>query len=179
LLWIGWIFVWIVFANFTLKMKRNEGLARLQHTVPTTLGLLLIFHDGPDLAFLSLGRLHDCAALAWFGAALTAAGQGFSIWARVHLGKYWSGTVALKEGHKIVSSGPYAVVRHPIYTGLLSAALGSALAAGTKEAMLGILILFPSYALKWRREEKLMLGEFGAEYEAYRKRTKAIIPYLL
>lgn len=178
LLWTGWIIYWAAAAPFTLKVKQREGLARLQHTVPTAFALLAVFHDGhiPELAW---GRLHDLAAIAWLGVLLTLAGHCFSVWARVHLGKYWSGTVALKEGHRIVDTGPYRHLRHPIYTGLLAAALGSALAAGTVEALAAVILMVPAYAIKWRREERLMLGEFGSAYAEYMKRTKALIPGLL
>jgi protein-S-isoprenylcysteine O-methyltransferase Ste14 len=97
----------------------------------------------------------------------------------VHIGKYWSGTVALKEGHRLVSTGPYSLVRHPIYTGLLAAVLGSAIAAGTWEAFLGFAVMIPAYIIKWRREERLLEGEFGQEYRDYMKKTKAIVPYIV
>lgn len=177
-LWAGWAFLWVVTAQFTLKMKKNEGLARLQHTVPTFIGLVTVFHSG-QIPEISLGPVYDSEFLRWAGVAVTVAGHAFSIWARRHLGKYWSGTVALKHDHKIVDTGPYALVRHPIYTGLLLAAFGSAMAAGTIEALLGVAVMLPAYWIKWRREEKIMTQEFGAAYDAYRARTRAIIPYLL
>jgi protein-S-isoprenylcysteine O-methyltransferase Ste14 len=178
LLWAIWIVYWIASAAFTLKTKKNEGIARLQHTAPTAFALFAVFHEG-RIPELSWGQLHDIAALAWFGVALTVSGLCFSAWARVHLGKYWSGTVALKEGHRLVDTGPYRLVRHPIYTGLLFAALGSALAAGTVEALAGVVVMVPAYIIKWRREERLMLGELGVAYADYMKRTKAIIPYVV
>jgi protein-S-isoprenylcysteine O-methyltransferase Ste14 len=176
-LWLAWIFYWVVSAQFTLKTKRHETFARLQHTIPTAIGVVTIFNEG-RVPELSWGRLHDCAALAWSGVALTVAGHAFSVWARIHLGKYWSGTVALKVDHKIIDTGPYALVRHPIYTGLLTSALGSAIAAGTKEAFVGLFIMIAGYIVKWKREEKIMLSEFGAAYADYMKRTKVIVPFL-
>ena len=178
LLWLAWMFCWIVSAQFVLKMKKNEHIQRLQHTVPTAFGMLAIFHQG-QIPELSWGALYDSAALAWTGVALTATGHAFSGWARVHIGKYWSGTVALKEGHKLVTTGPYAFVRHPIYTGLLTSVLGSAMAAGTREAFAGFAVMIVGYIIKWRREEKLMRQEFGQEYADYMARTKAIIPYVI
>jgi protein-S-isoprenylcysteine O-methyltransferase Ste14 len=176
-LWLAWVFFWVVSSQFTLKTKKDETYQRFQHTVPTAIGVVTIFHEG-RIPELSLGMLYDGAALAWSGVALTAAGHVFSIWARVHLGKYWSGTVALKVDHKIVDTGPYRLVRHPIYTGLLTAALGSAMAAGTAEAFIGLAIMIAGYAVKWKREEKIMLSEFGPAYADYMKRTKVIIPYI-
>ncbi len=176
-LWLAWVLFWVAAAPFTLRAKKREGLARLQHSVPTAFGMVAVFHRGA-VHGLDWGPLYHSAAAAWFGLLLTAAGQAFSVWARIHIGKYWSGTVALKKGHKIIDTGPYALVRHPIYTGLLAAALGSAMAAGTREAFAGVIVMIAAYAIKWRREEKLLLQEFGADYEAYRRRTRTIIPWL-
>jgi len=177
-LWIGWAFIWIVSANFTLKTKQRETIQRLQHTIPTTFCLIAIFHRG-SVPELDWGRAHNSAILSWIGMGLTVVGHAFSIWARAHLGKYWSGTVALKQDHRLITSGPYAFVRHPIYTGLLLAVFGSALAAGTVEAIVSFCIVVPAYIIKWRREERLMRQEFGAAYEEYARNTKAIIPYLV
>ena len=177
-LWAFWALVWVVSANFTLKTKQYEKIARLQHTVPTTFALIAIFFSR-DIPELDWGRLHNSEIIAWLGVVLTALGHGFSFWARRHLGKYWSGTVALKENHKLIDTGPYALVRHPIYTGLLLAVFGSALAAGTVQAVVAFCIMVPAYIIKWRREEKLMRQEFGQEYAAYMQRTKAIIPYVI
>ncbi len=177
-LWMAWAFYWVVSANFTLKTKKNETIARLQHTIPTFFGMVAIFHRG-SVPALDWGHLHHCIPVAWLGVLITLAGQGFAVWARIHLGKYWSGTVALKENHKLVTSGPYAFVRHPIYTGLLSAVLGSAMAAGTWEALAGFAAMVPAYILKWKREEWVMSREFGTEYDSYKKRTKAILPFLI
>lgn len=176
-LWLAWLFIWIVAAPFSLKKKQDEKNARLQHTIPTIFGIVTVFHHG-EVPALDWGALYDSAALKYAGIALTVAGHAFSIWARLHLGKYWSGTVALKEGHKIISTGPYAFVRHPIYTGLFLAVLGSAMAAATIEAFVGLAVMFCGYIVKWRREEKLLIGEFGQEYRDYMARTKAIIPYI-
>ena len=177
-LWMAWALYWVISANFTLKTKKNETIARLQHTIPTFFGMVAIFHRH-SVPAIDWGRWHDSAAIAWIGTVITLAGQAFAVWARIHLGKYWSGTVALKENHRLVTSGPYALVRHPIYTGLLSAVLGSALAAGTVEALAGFAVMIPAYILKWKREEWLMSLEFGAEYAAYKARTKAIIPFII
>ena len=176
-LWIGWILYWLVSSQFVLKTKKNETWQRLQHTIPTTIGVMTIFY-GPAIDIFNWGKLYDSVIIGWLGVLVTAAGHAFSIWARIHIGKYWSGTVALKHDHKIIDTGPYGLVRHPIYTGLLSGALGTAMAAGTKEAFFGVAIMIPGYILKWKREEKIMLAEFGQGYADYMKRTKVIIPYV-
>ncbi len=175
-MWLGWIIYWIASSQFVLKTKKSETWQRL-HFPPTTIGVLTVFF-GPGIDIFNWGPLYDGALIGWFGVLVTAAGHGFSIWARIHIGKYWSGTVALKEDHRIVDTGPYRLVRHPIYTGLLSAVLGTAMAAGTKEAFFGFAVMIPGYIIKWKREEKIMLGEFGPAYADYMRRTKVIIPFV-
>ena len=176
-LWLAWFFYWVVAAQFVLKRKWDENLRRLQHTVPTLFALIAIFHDGRVPA-LNWGTFHNLDTLKYFGIALTAAGHGYSVWARLHLGKYWSGTVALKEGHRLIATGPYAYVRHPIYTGLFLAVIGTVLAAATWAAVAGFIVMLAAHYIKWKREEKLMIQEFGQEYRDYMSKTKAIVPFI-
>ncbi len=175
-LWGIWLFYWVVSSQFVLKQKKREGLARIQHTIPTMIGIFSVFHLLSDKAWL--GYFYSSVPVMWAGVAIVVFGHAFSVWARLHLGKYWSGTVALKQGHKLITTGPYALVRHPIYTGLLASVLGSAVAAGTKESFLGFALMLPAYLVKWRREERLMEGEFGQEYRDYMAKTKAIVPFI-
>jgi protein-S-isoprenylcysteine O-methyltransferase Ste14 len=117
--------------------------------------------------------------LFWVGAALTAAGLLFTVWARVHLGTNWSGTVTLKRGHELITSGPYAFVRHPIYTGLLLAFLGSALARDEWRGVLALALVALALWRKLRNEERWMREQFGDAYSAYSKRVAALVPRVL
>jgi protein-S-isoprenylcysteine O-methyltransferase Ste14 len=144
-----------------------------------------LYLAGGALIFLSpsLGPLDDrfVPALVEVGAAgwlLTALGMLFSIWARVSLGRNWSGRVVLKHGQELISTGPYALVRHPIYTGLLLALAGTALYDGRLRAVLGLGFFAIGFWLKARTEESLLEGEFGEEYGSYRTRTPMLIPSL-
>ncbi len=110
--------------------------------------------------------------------ALTAAGISIAIWARRHLGANWSSAPSLKEGHVLVTSGPYRLVRHPIYAGILVALLGSGL-AGSAIWLYIFAVFCAIFLYRARVEEQLMLGQFPDEYREYRKRTKALIPFLL
>jgi protein-S-isoprenylcysteine O-methyltransferase Ste14 len=117
--------------------------------------------------------------LPWLGPALTLAGIAFTIWARVLLGGNWSGNVTLKHGHELVVDGPYRWVRHPIYTGILVALAGTALALGEWR---GVLALAIAAAALWRKlglEEALMRGQFGDAYARYAERVPALIPFVL
>jgi protein-S-isoprenylcysteine O-methyltransferase Ste14 len=115
----------------------------------------------------------------WTGIALCAAGVAFAIWARRTLGRNWSGNPTIKEGHELIESGPYRFVRHPIYTGILTAMVGTLLGGGKVDQ---IIILVGSLTILWfksRVEESLMMQQFPKAYPEYRKRTKALIPFIL
>jgi protein-S-isoprenylcysteine O-methyltransferase Ste14 len=114
-----------------------------------------------------------------FGAVLVLAGVGFAIWARLVLGHNWSGLVmTVREGHQLVQTGPYAIVRHPIYTGLFAAILGTALTIGTLASWLAVVAGLAGILLRVAVEERLMAAEFGAVHDAYRARTKKLIPFI-
>src|SRR5437764_5836997 len=161
-IWISWFVYWLAVAYFVQATKVSEGfLGRMQHIVPLAAGFVLIFHDpAHDLIY---GRWHHSAGGAYAADALTAAGLLVAVWGRLHLGRYWSGMVTLKEGHRLIRTGPYWFVRHPLYTGFLAAALGSALAAGTGDAVAGSVIILAAYLIKLRREEALRTKDFGEE----------------
>ena len=110
-------------------------------------------------------------ALAWVGSALI-------IWARACLGRYWSGVVALKQDHRLIQTGPYRVVRHPLYTGILLAACGWCLVMPAWSSLLGALSLTACFMRRAHKEDALLAAEFGAEFEAYRQRTGRLAPRL-
>ncbi|MDE2051140.1 MAG: isoprenylcysteine carboxylmethyltransferase family protein [Gammaproteobacteria bacterium] len=106
-------------------------------------------------------------------------GCSFAIWARVALGSNWSGRPTVKAGHELVVSGPYALTRHPIYTGILIAAFGTALADLQWRRALGVLLVTLALLVKIRQEERLMIEAFPESYPGYQRRVKALIPRLL
>ena len=112
-------------------------------------------------------------------AALTLAGILFAWWARIHIGRLWSGSITRKEGHHVVDTGPYALVRHPIYTGLIFALLATAAAQATANALAGAALLSFGFWLKARAEEHFLTAELGADaYGAYRRRVPMLVPSL-
>lgn len=118
-------------------------------------------------------------ALAITSALLVAAGLAFTIWARVVLGRNWSAEVTFKQDHELIQSGPYALVRHPIYTGLITMGIGTALAAGRPFGFVLLVGVCGGLWWKARQEERVMAGHFPAAYADYRRRVHAIIPYVL
>jgi len=175
-LWVPFIVYWVLAARDT----RQSGVRARGASSPFR-GVLYL--AGGALIFLSpsLGPLDErfVPAVIEVGAAgwvLTVLGMLFSIWARVTLGRNWSGTVVLKEGQELIATGPYALARHPIYTGLLIALAGTALYDGRLRALIGLALFAIGFTLKARAEEDLLESEFGDEYRTYRARTPMLIP---
>jgi protein-S-isoprenylcysteine O-methyltransferase Ste14 len=112
-------------------------------------------------------------------AGLTLAGILFTWWARLHIGRLWSSAITRKEDHRVVDSGPYALVRHPIYTGLIAAILATAGAEGTATALAGAALVTFGLWLKARTEERFLMGELGPDaYGAYCRRVPMLVPFL-
>lgn len=121
---------------------------------------------------------HPSLPLQIFGALLTICGAAFAIWARVHIGRNWSAVPALKDQHELVTSGPYRIVRNPIYTGILFGLLGSALAGGLVYWIIFVVCLV-AFVYRVFAEDKLMRQQFPESYPAYRRKTKALIPFVV
>ena len=113
------------------------------------------------------------------GAAVTIAGLLFAVWARGYLGRNWSRSVTIKQDHELITTGPYAVVRHPIYTGILIGFLGMAIAISQVRGFIAFVLVFLALWLKLRMEEQWMRSQFGETYATYARRTAALVPYVL
>src|SRR5262249_2426215 len=120
------------------------------------------------------------ASPAVVAAAVTAAGLSVALWARVVLGRNWSGAIVLKEHHELIDRGPYAFVRHPIYTGVLLMVLGTITFSGTRAGVILFATMVAGLIVKARREERLLTKRFPAVYPLYRARVRArLIPFVL
>jgi protein-S-isoprenylcysteine O-methyltransferase Ste14 len=179
-LWIAYLLFWQIMAANVKATQRMEPVAsRVRRTVLFFAGVALLIEPNHlprvlDWHFLQVGRLSF-----FLGAAITAAGLLFSVWARLHLGRNWSRSVTIKEAHELIVTGPYALVRHPIYTGLLTAFLGSAIATTELRGILALALIFVSLWMKLRLEEQWMREHFGASYQSYCRRVAALVPFLL
>ena len=177
LLWLSWLVYWLAAARRTAPNKRIETLLEgASYRIPLAIGVfLMVFWRLPSL--LGIPALWPQSSLgAGIGLAFTVAGLCFAVWARVHLGKYWSGCITLKENHRVIQTGPYAWVRHPIYSGIILALFGTAITLGTIPAFAGFAFMVVSFVRKLKIEETWLRSQFGAEYEAYQNRVKALIP---
>ncbi len=180
IVWDVWAVSWMVAALWADRAARRVGLleqAPYWAITGTGAALLLVVraHSGQGP-----GRLWDVAdAFGWGLVALAAAGFGFCWWARLHLGRLWSGWVTRKADHRIVDTGPYALVRHPIYTGLIAAAFATGVLRGTVFSLGGAMLMTLGFWIKARLEERFLRQELGAEaYDAYRLRTPMLVPFL-
>src|SRR6516162_6079091 len=177
-LWWVWALYWMVSALRIKAIERRESLgSRLAHLVPLAVGGGLIAWASPAWRALAWRFWLPAPAPYWIGVALVIAGLAFAIWARVHLGGNWSGTVTVKQGHELIRSGPYAYVRHPIYTGLITALLGTAVASGTVHGVIGLAIIAAAFVRKLRTEEEFMHETFPGEYQRYSAEVPALIPF--
>ena len=178
IVWATFVLVWLVSSfrvNRTVQAEGRAGIAR--RLLLGFVAYVLLFRGRyPRLGLLNERFVPDNPWIAWLGAVITAVGVGFAIWARIHIGRYWSGNVVLKEGHQLIRSGPYARIRHPIYTGILGALAGSALAFGRISGLLAFAIYLVSFWFKARKEEALLAGRFGAAFEEHRRQTGFWLP---
>ncbi|WP_225578207.1 isoprenylcysteine carboxylmethyltransferase family protein [Rhodanobacter sp. 7MK24] len=180
--WVAWLLYWFISAFGNKAAARVDGWASfLTYRVPLILAFLLLFGRALGRFWPWLGQRFLPHGMAWpcVGLAVLLLGLAFACWARVALGRNWSATVQLKQGHELVTAGPYRWVRHPIYTGMLSGVLGSALVIGEWRGLIALVLVFASFAYKLRHEENWMREQFGATYTEYMRHTKALIPGLL
>jgi protein-S-isoprenylcysteine O-methyltransferase Ste14 len=178
--WVLFLVFWMVSSFAAKRIAKGEGRAGVVYRVLTiaVACFLLIRADDPRLGPLSLRFVPERLWIASIAAATTVFGALFAIWARVHIGKYWSSTVALKSGHQLIRSGPYARIRHPIYTGIILAIAGTALAVGRYAAVAAVMIFVVGFWFKARKEEALLAGEFGPAFEEHRRSTGFFLPKL-
>jgi len=177
-MWLLWAVYWLLASRHAKPSERREPIAsRLLHVLPLLLAAWLLWGDRVPVSFLNERFLPGATWAFWFAAVLTAVGLLFTVWARVYIGRNWSGVVTIKQGHELIDTGPYAVVRHPIYTGLLIAFIGSAVARGEWRGVLAVLIAWAALWRKLRLEERWMIERFGEKYVAYRGRVPALVPW--
>lgn len=177
-LWVVWLAYWWYSARDVKRTTAPEPMAsQLRHRAPLILAVLCFaaprwMPRALTARFVPLGLFFPT-----LGTVMLAAGLGFSVWARRHLGRNWSAHVVVKEDHALIRTGPYRYVRHPIYTGILFGMFGMALAIGEWRALVGLAGMVLSFAIKSRQEEHRMRETF-AEYAEYQRHTAALIPYI-
>src|SRR5580700_9935918 len=169
--WVAFSLYWEIAAKNAAPAKTSESKgSRAVHVFLANAALLL------EIAPLrGLGRFLPASSLVMTaGLAVEAVGLFLTIWSRRHLGRNWSGEITIKVDHQLIRSGPYRILRHPIYTGILLMYLGTALIHCELHGLLGFVIVTVAYIRKIRVEETALSSAFGDDYTKYRRQTWAL-----
>ena len=184
---ISFIAIWILFWTFwfiigsrtkTTKMVESQ-LSRLTHLLLVILSFSFVGIDLLRFGFLHVKLFAQFKFTNIVGMFITLIGLSFAIYARFYLGINWSGKITIKEVHTIIKSGPYSIVRHPIYSGVLLGLIGTAIAVNEIGGILSIILFSIAYYRKIWIEERMLIEYFGGEYLAYKREVKTIIPFIL
>ncbi|MGD0902086.1 MAG: isoprenylcysteine carboxylmethyltransferase family protein [Terracidiphilus sp.] len=178
-LWVAFFFYWQIAARGAKSNERVEPLVS-RIVKEATFGLAIVILMGRGLPVPVLYRFYlpttYWAVWFWIGAAVNVLGFGVAVWARVYLGSNWSSSVTIKRGHELITGGPYSLVRHPIYTGLLTGFLGAAIAIARVSGLVAFALVFALFWFKLRLEERWMRIQFGEVYGQYAQRVPALVP---
>lgn len=175
-LWTAWILSWLAAARWTAPTtRRADPISQLHYGPLIWAGAVLVFTRVLP-APLERPLITIPSPVSWLLAAVVLLGFAWAWWARLHLGRLWSGLVALKVNHVIVRSGPYKYTRHPIYSGILLALLATVIMRDNVAAIVGWCLALAGFVVKLRQEEQLLRRERGPEYDDYRRTVPALVP---
>ena len=179
-LWIVWYLIWIAWAFQSKKTRQRESFAsRLSYTSPLMVAVWLLFFARRLGGWWHHPLFPATAFTGWAAVIITSLGFALTLWARFILGSNWSGNVTIKVAHELIRTGPYRFVRHPIYTGIILAAAGTAIALDQSRGLAALALLWFSFTIKRLKEEEFMRQTFGTQYIEYSQNTGAIFPTIL
>jgi protein-S-isoprenylcysteine O-methyltransferase Ste14 len=177
--WVVFVLYWIVSAIRTRDTVQTESFAsRYAILLIEIAGFVLLFRHAAGIGFLRRRFMHRSPVSAIVGSILTWMGIGLAIWARYHLAEYWSARITIKEDHQLIRTGPYARLRHPIYSGIILAAIGSAVVIDEWRCVLGVCLVVTGYCIKARKEEVMLTQQFGEAFREHQKHAGFLIPRL-
>jgi len=175
--WVIFLIVWFIAALKTRRTEKRESSASRYFVMTLMiLGYYCLFGNPIPVALLHKRFVPPTQLVAVFGGVLTWLGTGLCLWARYHLAENWSARVTIKVDHELIRTGPYAYFRHPIYSGLLLAATGTAIAFGEVRGLLGVCFILTGFLIKAKKEEKMLNVQFGSAFEDHRRRTGFLLP---
>ncbi|MGA9801086.1 MAG: isoprenylcysteine carboxylmethyltransferase family protein [Terriglobales bacterium] len=175
--WVVFVLYWIVNAIRTRDTVRTESSAsRYAVLFLEIAGFVLLFRHSLGIGFLGSRFMHRTLASAIVGSILTWMGIGLAIWARYHLAENWSARITIKQDHQLIRTGPYARLRHPIYSGLILAAIGSAVVIDQWRCVLGVCLIVTGFCIKARKEETMLTQQFGEAFHEHQKHAGFLIP---
>ena len=178
-MWAAWAISWMAAAIWSDRAtKRPRTSDQIPYRLLAAVGAVLLFGAYRHRHQTEIVLWHTPLALGWILDALVLAGMLFTWWARFHLGRLWSGSVTRKADHHIVDTGPYGLVRHPIYTGITLASIATAALRGTAFAWVGTVVMTFGWVIKARLEEKFLREQLGATvYDEYSGRVPMLVPF--
>jgi protein-S-isoprenylcysteine O-methyltransferase Ste14 len=177
--WIAWVASWIAASFWSGRTAKRATTVEswIYRTIIFAGALLIAPWTGRMLGEGRIWSISDYGAYALVGLMLV--GLALTWWARIQLGRLWSSAITRKDEHRLVDSGPYALVRHPIYTGIIIALMATAATEATPMAVLGAVLIAIGLWVKARAEERFLLAELGpGAYESYRRRVPMLIPFV-
>jgi len=185
--WFALLLAWLP-GYFTGKrtLRRPNPVRRTIANILLIIGYMFLFSYsgfasasvGGSLSILRIQITPQTAAFGVIGLVIVLVGISFAIWARIVLGSNWSNAIVLKENHELVRQGPYSIVRHPIYTGMTFASLGTALTIGRLTDYIGVILIIAAFLIRIQDEDALMAQEFPETHPIYREQTKKLIPFI-
>jgi protein-S-isoprenylcysteine O-methyltransferase Ste14 len=177
LCWLALVLVWVISALSVKRTKERQPLLGRSLYILLTAVVAVLLNGRIREGHLTRVVLPHTLGAAIVADVLVFAGFAFAVWARIVLGGNWSARVSLKEDHELIQRGPYRLVRHPIYSGLLLMILGTAVLAGQVSGFLALLFCFCGFWIKLRQEE-ILLSKRLPGYSEYKAHTKALVPFL-
>ncbi len=181
-LWSGFGLYWLAAAargKSGSEAAQKTGESHLFRVVRLSIlatTFALLFWQRFAIGLLGERFVPDLPALNYAGFAATVAGLVLATWARIHLGRNWSDKVVIQAGHQLIRTGPYARLRHPIYSGVLLGVLGTALVLGEWRGTVAFVLLLTNYAIKARKEDRVLAESFGPEFEEHKRRAGFLLP---
>jgi protein-S-isoprenylcysteine O-methyltransferase Ste14 len=177
LLWLTLLTYWFVSSFQKRTTVRGESHARwLLRITPLMCGYALLLYRPPWPEWLGRRFVPPAVWIGALGVLLTAAGVALAVWARRHLGPNWSATISIRAGHELIGTGPYRRIRHPIYSGFVLATVGTVLTLGQMRGLVALAVVVLHFTRKAHEEDAWLAREFGAPFEAHRRRTGMFLP---
>ena len=180
-----WILFWGYWTLAAVKTRSSvkkeasgqESMQRALHVIFVIISYIITFFQFKN-TFLENSIIPNYEYVEYIGIAILVLSLLFAIWARIELGRNWSGAIQKVEGQRLVRSGPYKYIRNPISTGVVFGFLGTFITFGNLASLIGFFMILLIYIIKISREQKFLLLEFGEEYKKYINESWALIPYI-
>ena len=177
--WSAFGVYWLIAARRGKSAQTSESpIYRILRILLLGITFTLLFARWAAVGFLGRSIVPPSLVIAYIGFVMALAGMAIAVWARISLGQYWSDKIVLKVDHRLIRSGPYARMRHPIYSGVLLGIAGTAVVVNQWRGVLAFVLLFTNYLIKAKREENILAAAFPEEFADHKSRAGFLLPRL-